>query len=567
MRSFLERLEQLPSEQRSYALARLAQHIYDAQEWSRLFECLDNVEYGRAKIAYDPSMRAFSQDLDLGRQAAKLGGRTVEEGITLLPHLWQYTLLRCGLTSYADECPEAAFQLLILRGRKQEALGLAELLTDQKNNARILLKIAEQLRDQGSRAFEWLEVLIKAGEVALTIEDEYQQAPLLVALVTTLVHAQQWERAQAMIHKIKMTYIRVEELANLGAALAHSGQWEQAQTIWAQAEAVILTINDSLDLGFAPTRLLEVLIQEQRWEHAEALICNIQNSKPSFSADNAKEKLVKGLIHARRWEQAHAVILSLKYHRSRDLELINLGVALVHAQKWELAREIILSSNTNSDREKGLVELGTALARSQKWEQAIEVLPSIESSWNKATAQRNIALAFAQNQQWEQAEVLIHSIGKLYPYERAEALTGLGTALAQAQQWDRAEVLIRTREYTGAVTEELGKALVQAQQWDRAARVIRLIVDGEMRAKALVDLGMAFTHTQQWDRAKAIWAEVETLIPLLMQHRILELWCILGIALANAQQWEQVEILWKEVVAIIQHKLAANSTIMVAGDN
>lgn len=91
---------------------------------------LDTVEYGKAKIRDDPSTRSYVQDLDLGRQAASWERWTLEEGIALLPYLWRYTLLRCSLTSQADKYPLAAFQLLILLKRKQEAVGLAELLTD-----------------------------------------------------------------------------------------------------------------------------------------------------------------------------------------------------------------------------------------------------------------------------------------------------------------------------------------------------------------------------------------------------------------------------------------------------
>ena len=120
---------------REYARKHYVTHLYLSHEWQqpqkqRLFEVLDTVQYGQAKIRDDPSTRSYALDLDLGRQATMWEGWTLEEGMALLPRLWQYTLLRCSLTSRADRYPEEAFRLLVLLGRKQEALGLAELLTD-----------------------------------------------------------------------------------------------------------------------------------------------------------------------------------------------------------------------------------------------------------------------------------------------------------------------------------------------------------------------------------------------------------------------------------------------------
>ena len=124
---------------REYARKYYITHLYLAQAWQRLFEVLDTVQYGKAKLRNDPSTRSYALDLDLGRQATMWEGWTIDEGIALLPRLWQYTLLRCSLTSRADRYPEEAFRLLVLLGRKQEALGLAELLTDPAKKVRVLL--------------------------------------------------------------------------------------------------------------------------------------------------------------------------------------------------------------------------------------------------------------------------------------------------------------------------------------------------------------------------------------------------------------------------------------------
>src|SRR2546421_3431676 len=112
MGDILERLESMPSERRHYALLRLVQHLYDAQEWFSLFEILDMHQYGWAKLHYDLSTFSYAQDLMLGQQAAAWEGWPMSEGVIVLPHLWRYTLLRCSLISRSDKYPLAAFGVL-----------------------------------------------------------------------------------------------------------------------------------------------------------------------------------------------------------------------------------------------------------------------------------------------------------------------------------------------------------------------------------------------------------------------------------------------------------------------
>jgi hypothetical protein len=235
---------------RDYARKYYITHLYLAQEWQRLFEVLDAVPYGKAKLRNDPSTRSYALDLDLGRQATMWEEWTVDEGMALLPRLWQYTLLRCSLTSRADRYPEEAFRLLILLGRKQEALGLAELLTDPAKKVHVLLHIAEQLRQQTNEGTEWLELLMSAVDVARTIRDSDQQAMALKDLGTALAQAQQlehasqvWEQAERVIGTIQDSSWpwQVEALSALGVALAQAQQWEQASQVWEQAERVIVS--------------------------------------------------------------------------------------------------------------------------------------------------------------------------------------------------------------------------------------------------------------------------------------------------------------------------------------
>jgi hypothetical protein len=219
--------------------------LYLSQEWQqtqqqRLFEVLDTVQFGLAKIRDDPSTHSYALDLDLGRQATMWEGWTVEEGIVLLPRLWQYTLLRCGLTSRADRYPVTAFRLLVLLGRRQEALGLAELLTDPARKVRVLLQIAEQIRQHANEESEWFDLLMRAVDVARTIQDNSQHARALSALSMTLAQAQQWTEAERVIATIHDRSQRAKALMKLGSEMDSTDEFEQllhvTQRAWRQVE-------------------------------------------------------------------------------------------------------------------------------------------------------------------------------------------------------------------------------------------------------------------------------------------------------------------------------------------
>src|SRR5207253_636564 len=149
-----------PREQgrREYARQHYLAHLYHARQWKQLFTVLDEGAYGQAKKHYDPSIRSYGQDLDMGRRAATWSGWTLEEGLTHLSHLWLYTLLRCSLSSRADQYPLELFKLLLLLKQESEVLGLAELLTRPEYKVEVLLEIATHLCKQTTRKPEGIQI-------------------------------------------------------------------------------------------------------------------------------------------------------------------------------------------------------------------------------------------------------------------------------------------------------------------------------------------------------------------------------------------------------------------------
>jgi hypothetical protein len=116
----------IEQERCSYVRQHYIIHLYKAGDWNKLFQVLDGGAYGKAKVQFDPSMRSYVLDLDLGREAAASSQWMQREAIYHLSYLWRYTLLRCSLASRADTYSKRAFELLLLLGQISHALGLAE---------------------------------------------------------------------------------------------------------------------------------------------------------------------------------------------------------------------------------------------------------------------------------------------------------------------------------------------------------------------------------------------------------------------------------------------------------
>ncbi|WP_297156781.1 ATP-binding protein, partial [Thermogemmatispora sp.] len=195
-----------------YARQHYVRHLYQAGQsrWRDLFAVLDEGSYGKQKVRFDGSSRLYAQDLELGQQAAASGRWSDDEAVQLLPHLWRYTLLRASLASKADRYWPETFQLMLRLGQERKALGLAELLTDAANKARVFLLMATHWLALPERASEAQQLLRRAREIALTIEDRGKRGEALVALAEALERAQRveeargvWEQAERVIEAIE----------------------------------------------------------------------------------------------------------------------------------------------------------------------------------------------------------------------------------------------------------------------------------------------------------------------------------------------------------------------------
>jgi tetratricopeptide (TPR) repeat protein len=515
-------------QRREYARHHYITHLYLAKEWQRLFEVLDTEEYGHAKLRFDPSTRSYAQDIQLGQLAASWEGWSLKEGITLLPRLWQYTLLQGNLASRADNYPEEGFRLLALLKREREALGLAEQLTNLSRKAHMLCIIAESLRIQGHSEAIWLELHMRAHEVILTIEKNDARAWALRILGGALAKAQEWEQAEVIwteaeqvINTIEESHARAEALRTLGEALAEARQLEWAKAIWTEAEQAINTIERSDERVWPLLALGETLAKAKQLELAKAV-----------------------------WAKVREMIKITKVSEVRPGALSTLGQALAKAQQWEQAETVISTIEKSAPRAQALYVLGIALAKDQQWKRAEavwrsadKIIGAIKESEERAEALHFVGVVLEGTQQWERIEGMINTIET--SDLRARPLHSLGFSLAKAHQWERAETVISTigdSDLRAGALCLLGEALAKAQQWERAKTVINTIQRSDLQARALTTLAEALAEAQQLGQAEAVWAEAEPLIKV-GERNPLRAWALRRMAntLIEVQQWEWAE--------------------------
>ncbi len=184
-----------------------------------------------------------------------------------LPHLWRYTLLRCSLSSRADQYPLALFKLLLLLKREPEVLGLAELLIWPEYKAEVLIEIATHLCKQATRKPEGIQIFLRAFHVASSIENSFYRARALSSLATALSHAGQWQQAQALAQSIEYSSARAQALSSLATALSQAGQWKQTQEV---AES----IEHSSLRAKALSTLAEALLTTKKYEQLLRFVQN-----------------------------------------------------------------------------------------------------------------------------------------------------------------------------------------------------------------------------------------------------------------------------------------------------
>ncbi len=579
-------------QRRLYAREHYLTHLYLAREWPHLFAVLDAGSYGQHKIRVsDPSTRSYALDLDLGRRAVAWEGWTLEEGISYLPFLWRYTLLRCSLRSRADQYPLATFRLLLRLGREREVVGLADLLTNPSLKVSVLLELARYFMSLPQRETEGKQCFLRAWEVARSIAEGYQKSAALRELAKALAHYNEeqadvmWQEAKEAARSIGARSIieshqQAEALRELAQALVEAQREEQAEAVWQEAEEAARSIHfigdnvfgENFFKAWALRELTGALAKARLWDQAEVVARSIGDGYQRACALGA---LAEELFRAQReeqaeamWQEAEAMTHSIEESNHRAEVLRVLAGGLTKAQRWDQAEVMARSIEDGYQRAWALRELAVALTQAQRegqaeaiWRAAEKAARSIKQSAQRAESLRELTEALARARRWEQAEAVARFIEDRY--QQAWALSLLAFSLITDNQLDRAQHLCDRAE--GVITtitwdqagaralRELAEALTQAQRrdlaeavWQEAERVALSVGDRNQQTQVLRELTEALAQARRWEQAEAVARSIE--------QGDQQAWAlrVLAGALIHAQRGEHADAIWQEAEKVVR---------------
>ncbi len=529
---------------RDYARRHYITHLYRAGMHEQLFAVLDDGAYERGKLRVDLSGRASVLDLTLGCQAAARPAGTLAEGCELLTHLWRYVLLRSSLTSQADAYPIEAFAALLALGQAQEALDLAELLTQPAHQLAALILLARYLVQQPERAAEGqqlfrsahgLATAIKAPHtqaralramtlahisigqieqaefVARSIADDYEQAAALVEVSQAYGRGQVWERAEAIARAIAPNDLyfdeRIKALSSLAAALEQAGQTAQAEVLWQEISATTSAISNNNQRVRALYHLHTALLQVRRWDQANTTVRALTSTylKARALSEQALALTLAGEHQraATSWAEVQTLSSTVTgiYDRSGAQRV--LAAALAQAGRWEQAQAIALQITEQSEQTTAWRQIALSLIEQREWDRSKAVITRLEHASRRDETTEgaldgmlsDFVLAFAQAGNWRQAQELAATIPDKEERFRAQAriVNALATsgqnALAQ-RVWHeaRAAYALHTRVSQGEVMSMLATALVQGGQIEQAKKIAADLADQDMRESITSDL-------------------------------------------------------------------------------
>ncbi len=542
-----------------YAQKHYIFHLHAARRDGRLFAVLNDGSYERAKLHTDPSTRSTATDLMLGSRAAARGARSLNDGKWRLPHLWRYTLLRTSLTTRADAYPLAAFRALLALGRDQDALNLAELLTQPASKLAVLNLIAEHLLKQPARETEGERLanqvyeiatsmqdnktrstalrelaailthanrLTQAEEIALLITDEDAQAVVLNEISAAYTREGDRQRASKIAHSITSDEGRVKSLSCLAVILnaAHKtpGEASEAETLWQEADAIATTITGDKSRSRAFFSLAVSFMQAREWQRAKDTARSITLQEEKV---RALSRLALSLTRAGRdtraaWEEAQDAIAPLDEKQKGKAYGIYAQAQVeagLHTEANETANKQLARYPTEKIRVLG--SLATDLIKGGSWEQSKGIIDQIVQQYGLTdvgpqlldTILARLSIEFAQKGQWEQARETALAIPR--KGERCTALMRIVSEQAQAgltgaaqKGWEEASAMCKAQADTvqASVAATLVVALVAAGQSEQIDPIISSLPNKQAQEGVREEMAVAFARVGQVAEAAKI---------------------------------------------------------------
>ncbi|WP_240614470.1 CHAT domain-containing protein [Herpetosiphon llansteffanensis] len=281
---------------RMYARHHYITHLFMAENWTMLWQVLDAGDYGEQKTRFDPSTRLYALDLDRGRESAIQAGQSVDEHIQNLPRLWKYSLLRTSLTSYIDQWPDEAFEVLAMLGRTQESLDRIELVSNTMRKIQLWGKVIKfiDFRQQKTILLRMRQYLLETKSIT----------PLLIT-VTAAINTHDTELSTYLLNQsIIMTQeimnqgIRVESLIEVANTAAKIENIDLATKLLNDVINIVLTIEDTLEKSLIIKDIANAAAKIENIDLATKLLNDVINIVLTIEDELEKSLIIEDIAAA-----------------------------------------------------------------------------------------------------------------------------------------------------------------------------------------------------------------------------------------------------------------------------
>jgi tetratricopeptide (TPR) repeat protein len=509
---------------REYVRQHYITHLYRAKEYTKLFEVLNEGNYGRGKLSHDLSTRSYAQDLDLGREAATLENWSFEEGLSLLPELWRYSLLRCSLASRADNYPAEWYEGMVLVGCQQEAIGLAELLTNPEKKAYVIGGIGWAMwkdGDVGQKQEAWV-LLGRALEVAHQIEDDFFRDQALNWVAEALARADEGEQTSQLLEELReLDYqegvvLPIDLNVKAADTLVMAGDYEAAQEL-------ARSIKDCDCRARALSVVAKMLARVDEVERANQLLKEAQEiaDQVGEQSNDSREKALKGIAQvqaeAGKYEAVQEITDQIEDISIRQEALIGVAVALTRAGKHEAAQEIADQIEDYYSREKALKGMAQVQARAGNYKEALEMARTIKDSVIRVEALSYVAHILAKSGEIKRSLCLLKeakdlAIQILDVSIRARALSVVVETMARADEFEISlELVCQIEDNCWKVEALVGiaTALAIAGKYEVAQEITDQVEDSVSRVKALSYVAHILAKADKIERSNSLLREAQ----------------------------------------------------------
>lgn len=473
-------------ERRIYARQYYITHLYLAQDWSTLWSIFDSGTYGHAKLRYDPTGRSYAQDLDLGRLAAGSPERSFTDSLSLLTHLWRYSLLRCSLNSMADAYPDSAFEVLVLLGREQEALGLIELLTTPARKMRLFVEIAQLLKAKHSLNIEADQLQQRA--IALATD---AKASALFTLASALAKAGEFDQALSIVEQMADNYWRTSALSTLALSVWRTGNISDAIRIFERTRALIESMNDDEAHDKALSTLIIALAESSTVRPLPSTLNEIlftaHTIKDSDARAAALGALASSLAQAQRWDEAVQTAQIIDRNQERASALASIAQCLFESKKSEanaVLDQALTSARSIEDqasRADALKDISRVLMKTGSLETALSVVQNVEDPLLQAQQIRWMAAAICESGDYSTSIQMAQTIEE--DWIRALSVWDIAAIAARQGNIELAQQLLVevpvVRQELTEVPDQVNDLIIHAErisqtrQWEQLLRFVQ----------------------------------------------------------------------------------------------